>query len=147
LEFGKDVQLSEDYYSAGSLGNFQLQFNVTVKNMDSVNAIPANDYQLLTIIQNSGVFSIERGVSSSYLGVLTKSDVLEASRQEASGYSSALRMVGGAECPSQFSRLKATMGKIPVAAGMSAGGMSAGGMSAGKKHKGKMSMGALEDRL
>jgi hypothetical protein len=146
LEFGTNIQLSEDYYSASSLGNFQLQFNVTVQNMDSANAIPANAYQLLTVVQNSGIFSIERGVSSSYLGVLTKSDVLEASRQEASGYSSALRMVGGAECPSQFSRLKATMGKIQGKG--ESGGMSSGmGMSAGKKHKGKMSMGALEDRL
>ena len=147
LEFGKDIQLSEDYYAPGSLGNFQLQFNVTVKNMDPLNAINAGDYQLLTVIQNSGIFSIERGVSSSYLGVLTKTDVLEASRQESTGYSSGLRMIGGGEVPSQFARLKATMGKVQ-GKGESGGGMSAGsGMSAGKKHKSKVgSLGPLEDR-
>ena len=148
LEFGKDIQLSEDYYAPGSLGNFQLQFNVTVANLDFANAIAANAYQLLTVVQNSGIFSIERGVSSSYLGVLTKTDVLEASRQESTGYSSGLRLIGGGEVPSQFSRLKATMGKVQ-GKGESGGGMSAGsGMSAGKKHKSKVgSWGSLEDRV
>ena len=147
LEFGKDIQLSEDYYAPGSLGNFQLQFNVTVANLDSANAITAGAYQLLTVIQNSGIFSIERGVSSSYLGVLTKTDVLEASRQESTGYSSGLRMIGGGEVPSQFARLKATMGKVQGRG--ESGGMSSGmGMSAGKKHKSKVgSLGSLEDRV
>ena len=145
LEFGKDIQLSEDYYAPGSLGNYQLQFNITVNNQTGAD-LKANDYQLLTIVQNSGIFSIERGVSSSYLGVLTKTDVLEASRQESSGYSSSLRMIGGGEVPSQFARLKATMGKVSGRG--ESGGMSSGmGMSAGKKHKKKTDLGAREDRL
>jgi hypothetical protein len=146
LEFGKDIQLSEDYYAPGSLGNFQLQFNIIVQNLNPTVAIPANAYQLLTVVQNSGIFSIERGVSSSYLGVLTKTDVLEASRQESTGYSSGLRMIGGGEVPSQFARLKATMGKVQGKG--ESGGMSSGmGMSAGKKHKKKVDMGGLEDRM
>jgi hypothetical protein len=139
LEFGKDIQLSEDYYAPGSLGNFQLQFNVTVTNA-SQGAAAAGDYQLLTIIQNSGVFSIERGVSSSYLGVLTKSDVLEASRQEATSYSNGLRMVGGAN--SQFGRLKANLGKIGKG---ESGGMT-NGMGKSKKSSKVGSFGGLEDR-
>lgn len=150
LEFGKDIELKDDYYAPGSLGNFQLQFNLIVKNQSGLN-VAQGDYQILTMVQNSGVFSLERGVASSYLGILTKSDVLEASRTQAHGYSDALRMVGGGETPSFSSRLMATLGRLaPAGLDLLKKGVEdyqankGKGYSGGKRHK---DMGALEDRL
>jgi hypothetical protein len=141
LEFGKDIELKDDYYAPGSLGNFQLQFNVQVLNNTAAD-LTIGQYQILTVIQNSGVFSLERGVASSYLGILTKSDVLEASRTQAHSYSDALRMVGGGDVPSFSNRLPSSLGRL---AKMDSGaGMSAGGASGGRRKK---DMGALEDRL
>ena len=74
LEFGSDIELP-DYYAPGSLGNFNLQFNVVFENY-SLQAI--TDYQLVVITMNSGVFVTEKGQSSVYTGILTKQDVLEA---------------------------------------------------------------------
>ena len=162
LEFGKDIELKDDYYAPGSLGNFQLQFNLTVANYAPVQ-YEAGVLSLQTIIQNSGVFSLERGVASSYLGILTKSDVLEASRDKPYAYSDAIRMVGGASGASSgfFKRLMGTLGRVapkmlPVlkeglsdfmthkGAGSSGGGPSGGGVSGGRRKKG---MGSLDDRL
>lgn len=142
LEMGKDIQLIEDYYAPGSLGNFNFYITVNYTNNTGL-TYAANSLNLITVLQNSGVFSIERGVSSSYLGIITKSDVIEASKQEASGYSSSLRMVGGKENPSMFTRLKAGLGKLSRGAGMSSGE----GYSGGKKTKKHSNMGSLEDRL
>lgn len=92
LDFGRHIQLIEDYYAPGSLGNFQVQFNVNVLNQSSGNVTP--DLVLITV--NSGVFVTERGQSSVYTGILTKQDVLDASQQEAYGQASIKRKVGGA---------------------------------------------------
>jgi len=47
------------------------------------------------ITQNSGVFCCERGTSSTFTGILTKQDVLDASEQEAYYHASVKRLVGG----------------------------------------------------
>jgi len=44
---------------------------------------------------NSGVFVCERGTSSTYTGILTKQDVLEASQQEHYTHNDVARLVGG----------------------------------------------------
>jgi len=98
LEFGKDIQLTEDFYAAGSLGNFNLQVIV-----DSYNNLPYSinssddntaKVDLVLITMNSGVFVCERGTSSTYTGILTKQDVLEASQQEHYTHEDVKRMVG-----------------------------------------------------
>jgi len=91
LEFGKDIQLTEDYYAAGSLGNFNLQINLQVANQLPYAVTP----EIVVITMNSGIFVNERGTSSTYTGILTKQDVLEASAQPAVFQSSVKRMVGG----------------------------------------------------
>jgi hypothetical protein len=91
LEFGKDIQLTEDYYASGSLGNFNLQINITAYNQQQYSISP----ELVIICMNSGLFVNERGTSSTYTGILTKQDVLEASSQEPQFASSVKRMVGG----------------------------------------------------
>ncbi len=147
LEFGKDIELKNDYYAPGSLGQFNLQFNLIFNNNTGAD-IAAGAYQIVTMVQNSGVFSLERGVCSQYLGILTKADVLEASRQIPHSYRDAVRMVGGGECPSMLKRLAGVLGKVE-AKGMPGMGQSGGGQSGGKKsHSNKdRDMGSLEDRL
>ena len=148
LEFGKDIELKDDYYAPGSLGNFQLQFNLQV-----TNNLPytASNFNLLTIVQNSGVFSLERGVSSSYLGILTKSDVLEASREKAVAYSDAIRMVGGGKVGNFFKSLGSHLGTVakyaaPVVRDLAVGAIKKR-MGMGSTGAGKRDMGALEDRM
>jgi len=94
LEFGKDIQLTEDFYSCGSLGNFNLQCDV-VANNNTTYAIADNDVELVCITMNSGVFVCERGTSATYTGILTKQDVLEASAQEYYTHDDVKRIVGG----------------------------------------------------
>jgi hypothetical protein len=149
LEFGKDIELRDDYYSAGSLGNFNLQFTMEVVNNT---AVALANYQLMVIVQNSGVFSLERGVSSSYLGILTKSDVLEASRGKAIAYSDAIRMVGGGKVGDFFKRVASKLGDAGMAALPALKDMAIGalkkkvglGQSGGKRSS---DMGSMEDRL
>ena len=163
LTFGEHIPLAEDYYAPGSLGNFVLQFNITVGNYSTADIAP-NTYQVVTMLQNSGVMSIERGVSSTYLGLLSKADVLDASRSDAPSVSmtQAMRMVGSGDVPSFYSRLKSVLGKViqqpevkslgmealkkitdKAGLGYSGGGPS-GGASGGSRKK---HMGSLEDRL
>lgn len=94
LEFGKDIQLTEDFYASGSLGNFNLQMNITCRN-NSVDPALAGDVELVVITMNSGVFVCERGTSATYTGILTKQDVLEASAQEYYTHDDVKRIVGG----------------------------------------------------
>ena len=94
LEFGKDIQLTEDFYASGSLGNFNLQCDVVVEN-NTIYAAAASDWELVLITMNSGVFVCERGTSATYTGILTKQDVLEASAQEYYTHDDVKRLVGG----------------------------------------------------
>jgi hypothetical protein len=95
LEFGKDIQLTEDFYAAGSLGNFNLQVTLTGIKNNTINNIAAGGFQVVMITMNSGVFVNERGTSSTYTGILTKQDVLEASQQDHYTHDDVGRMVGG----------------------------------------------------
>lgn len=103
LEFGKDIQLTEDFYAAGSLGNFNLQIKLTCQNNNSYALGPATlvdtelgqNLDLVLITMNSGVFVCERGTSSTYTGILTKQDVLEASQQDHYTHDDVKRLVGG----------------------------------------------------
>jgi hypothetical protein len=104
LEFGKDIQLTEDYYASGSLGNFNLQIQLQVANQFPYGITP----EIVVITMNSGLFVNERGTSSTYTGILTKQDVLEASAQEPLYQSSVKRMVGGGFLDS----LKSVAGKV-----------------------------------
>jgi len=103
LEFGKDIQLTEDFYAAGSLGNFNIQVKLNCQNAGPYDLNPlagddetgGNNLDLVLITMNSGVFVCERGTSSTYTGILTKQDVLEASQQEHYTHNDVKRLVGG----------------------------------------------------
>jgi hypothetical protein len=57
--------------------------------------IDAGKAQVVLITMNSGVFVCERGTSSTYTGILTKQDVLEASQQDHYTHNDVSRLVGG----------------------------------------------------
>jgi hypothetical protein len=91
LDLAKDVSLVQDFYAPGSIGNFQLQFELTCKNYSGV-AISA---EIVCLAVNSGLFITEKGSSSVYTSLLTKQDVLDASMQEPISRNDVRRMVGG----------------------------------------------------
>jgi hypothetical protein len=154
LEFGRHIQLVEDFYASGSLGSFNLQVRLEVQNQQN-NAFTAGQCELVMITMNSGVFVCERGTSSVFTGLLTKQDVLDASTQEAYTMSDTERLVGGGFLDNLKSVSGKLLPKLPSVAksilgsvdnkyakagadvlgalgyGMSGAGMSAGGMSAG----------------
>ena len=92
LEFGKHINLSEDYLAPGSIGNFMLQFSCTVDNYELA---PIVNPELVLCYINSGSLSIERGTSTLYSALLTKADVLETSQQPAVSHKDVHRIVGG----------------------------------------------------
>lgn len=95
LEFGRHIQITEDYYASGSLGNFNLQFTLQVENYTATSYETANSLELVLITQNSGIFVTEKGQSATYTGVLTKDDVLSASASGSVNERALQRMVGG----------------------------------------------------
>jgi hypothetical protein len=93
LSMGKHVEL-DDVFAPGSIGQFQLQFQVDINNFSSV-AYAAGEWELVLITQNTGVFVLERGTSQTYTAILSRSDVLAASSQPGYKASDVVRMVGG----------------------------------------------------
>ena len=108
LDFGKHIQLTEDWYAPGSLGNFNLQFSLDLENYTSTDWSTGNPLELVLITMNSGVFVCERGTSSIFTGLLTKQDVLDASTQVPYTGSEVKRMVGGG----WFDKLKSVAGAV-----------------------------------
>lgn len=145
LDFAKHIQIQDDYYAPGSLGNFQFQFNLNVVNQFPSGFEGTQGWEMVLITMNSGLFSVERGTASSYQGILTRSDVLDVSTQEPYSSYEVRRLIGGgmedtlsSVMGKLGSRMKAS-GKSDVLGslgyGHSGGGMSGGGMSGGAKHK------------
>lgn len=92
LRFGQDIPIVEEFYAAGSLGSFNLQFNIQVENY----SLSAQSVEICLMCVNSGLFITSQGVSSTYTGILTKSDVLAASEMKPVSERH-LRLVGGVE--------------------------------------------------
>ena len=92
LDFAKHINITEDYYAPGSLGNFNLQFTLTTA---SNRPVATGDMDLVLITVNSGLFVTEKGQSATYTGILTKDDVLSASAMQPHSDAEARRLVGG----------------------------------------------------
>jgi hypothetical protein len=144
LEMGRHVEL-DDVYAPGSIGAFQLQFQTTFTNntavaIDDVN----NQYEIVLITMNSGVFTIERGTSQTYTAILSRADVLSVSSQPSYSKSSVARLVGGSwedSFKSLCSSIAPYAGKaeqvkdLIMGNGTSGGGASGGGLSGGRMRK------------
>lgn len=156
LDFAKHIQIAQEWFCPGSLGQFNLLFTVNCTNNTGRN-YSAGELQLLTVVMNSGVISTQRGVSSVYTAILAKADVLDVSREEPMGYSNALRQVGGGRVGDFLKRNLANLGQAALKHGAPllldlakkklGMGEAGGASSGGKKHHRRTDMGALEDRL
>jgi len=114
LDYAESIQLVEDWFSPGSLGAFNLQIDVTV---DS-NATTNEDYELVLVTVQSGIFVCERGQSSVYTALLSRQDVLEASEQKPYFKQDVKRMIGGGF----LDGLRTMVGKLaPLAKGVLSG--------------------------
>jgi hypothetical protein len=78
----------------GTMGNYVLQYNPTLTNFDTVNAINAGDYTLYTIAVNSGFFESMAGSSRIIKGILSEADVISAEPAGVVDSESAHRMIG-----------------------------------------------------
>ena len=105
LNFADVLQLTEEYYAPGSLGSFNLQMKLTVQNNTKTD-LAGSAYELVIIPMNTGVFVNEKGTSSTFIALLTKEDVIQASSQEPYTNFEVKRMVGG----SFLSGLKSSLG-------------------------------------
>jgi len=139
LEFGRHIEL-DDVYAPGSIGAFQLQFRVELENNTGL-AIAPDQYELVLITMNSGVFAIERGTSQTYTAILSRADVLAVSSRPQYAKSGLARIVGGAveDKMKMLARpLMEAVGMGTSGGGLSGGGTSGGGLSGGGLSGGKM---------
>ena len=117
LDFATVIQLTEEYFAPGSLGQFNLQISVDVVNHQTT-TWTKDQYELLIMTMNTGVFVNEKGTSSTFTGLLTKEDVIAASQQQPYTHSEIKRFVGG----SFLNGLKSAMGwvssKLPFVKGV-----------------------------
>lgn len=90
LKPGQDITLQSGQ-AASLVGNFTLQFNLTVKNTSSVAQTP----QLYVITANSGFFESIRGSSRVIKGVLSEQDIISAPLAPMGVRCELNRMVGG----------------------------------------------------
>lgn len=81
LNFAEVIQLTEEYYAPASLGNFQTTLCRSLPKKHNV-YWHGNKYELVILVTNPGAFVNERGTSSTFLGLLTKQEVLDALQQQ-----------------------------------------------------------------
>lgn len=93
LRFSKDIPLQASE-APGVVGNYTLQYNIDLSNPFGADAAGITLY---TIAVNSGYFESQSGSSRIVKGVLTESDVINASSPDADALTRAQlqRMVGG----------------------------------------------------
>ena len=82
------------YLSASSLGQYQLQFNLTCENQFGYSFTP----ELCVVTMNSGLFITETGASQIFTGILTKEQVLKTKSENPVAHLDSVeyeRLVGG----------------------------------------------------
>jgi hypothetical protein len=113
LQMGKDVQLSDDWYAPSSLGTFNLAVTLSVRNQTSVD-LSSNQIEMVVITVNAGCIAFERGTCSTYSGLLTKANVIQASEQVPYSMTDIKRLIGGKGLMSTLNSLgKRLAPKIP----------------------------------
>jgi hypothetical protein len=98
LSFGKDIAITEDYYAASSLGQFNFYITCNLEG-DTVTKFtnPPYDvynYEMVLVFINSGVLVNEMGSTSIYTGLLTKQQVLDAANKPTVNKSAYNRLYG-----------------------------------------------------
>ena len=106
LEFGRHINIIQDWFAPGSITQANFQIAVTLD--DSSPGAPVDiDYELNVIFFNSGMIVTSLGSTSSYVGLLTKENVLQASEKPVINKGEYERQYGG----SWFSSLKSGISK------------------------------------
>ena len=77
---GRVIQLPQEFDAPGNIGQLSLQVIVDAANPHKQDW-NANEYELVVLVVNAGVLITQQGSSSSYIGLLTKSDTLETIEQ------------------------------------------------------------------
>ena len=116
-----------NYLSAGSLGNYNLNFTITMGNTYDFSVAP----EIVVITVNSGIMTTQQGISNLYTGILTKEMVLHANEKHATDPITKVeyeRMVGGKIHNRGLSAVRRMMRKHHPHLG---GSKSAGSISAG----------------
>ena len=133
LRFGKDIQLSTDYWAPGSLGNFSLNYSITFTNQGTtyptgVAAGAPTEYlfnsnaggvdgsvipEILTVTMDSGSFVCSSGTSNVYTGLLSREDVLNTSLQQPYTRHDISRLVGG----SLYDKMSSSVGEALASRG------------------------------
>lgn len=106
LKPGRDFALQAGQ-APGLVGNFSLQFNLTIGNQFAANITSINLY---VVPISSGFFETIKGSSRIIKGVLTEQDILSAPASAGDGN----RMVGGAYMPDMVTPKVATRMKNPM---------------------------------
>jgi hypothetical protein len=137
------------YLSASSLGQYQFQFNLRVRNQYSF-TVAQPEICIITI--NSGIFATQQGTSQIFTGILTKEQVLRTKEQNPVPHLASdeyKRMVGGKlqnrgmgslmkmvkDVPKMMMGMKSM---LPVGGASSGGALSGGAISGGKKSVSKL---------
>lgn len=133
------------YLSASSLGQYQLQFNITCENQFGYSFTP----ELCVITMNSGLFITETGASQIFTGILTKEQVLKTKAENPVAHLDSVeyeRLVGGkmgnrgmgalGKMMKHYKKHKSGKGMDDMeGSGSSGGGSSGGGSSGGRVHR------------
>lgn len=135
-----DLSLPESL-SEGSIGQFNLQFNLTVANQYNV---ALTNLSIYTMCVSSGLFVTDNGVSNSFTSILTKEEVLRTKATKSvpeldkSQYE---RMVGGMSSRHIYGmknimkKVKGSKSSYGLSGGGESGGMMGAGESGGKLKK------------
>lgn len=117
------------YLTASSLGQFQLQFNITVRNQFPFVVTP----EICVVCVNSGIFVTTQGTSAIYTGILTKDETLRTKTQKAVAdidTKSFERLVGGVMSNRGVGTIASKLRRHGFA-GAGSGGAHSGGASGG----------------
>jgi hypothetical protein len=139
------------YLSASSLGQYQFQFNLRVKNQFDFTIVQP---EICIITMNSGIFATQQGTSQIFTGILTKEQVLRTKEQNPVPQLDSVeykRLVGGKlqnrGMGNVMKMVKEYGMKMPSGGAMSAGAMSGAGMCGGAISGGKKSASKLAKHL
>jgi hypothetical protein len=99
LDLGKIVAIQEVYASSGSLGAYNIQITLTIKNnLDSGRSDVPSSCDMIIATMNSGFCAVSSGTTTFALGLLTKSEVLaclEEAQNHHPVYRDDMRLLGG----------------------------------------------------
>ena len=121
------------WLACGSLGSFNLQFNVNITNQFDFGIQP----ELVVVTVQSGVLQTIAGSSSIFTGLLTKEAVLatKAGQHQVADKKEYERLVGGQMCNHGSSNVHHLLERFKVAGGNMSAGAMCGGSSASVKSK------------